>query len=219
MARRLAVVLLACLLAGALVRTVRAGLDSLVTPGLPIPSPTDVIKVIDSLTRKESGTSIDVKLGGTVGQGKLLIARSRVNVTLERSSRNWRGRVLVHVIVPTDVTYTIDLADLRPGHIRCDQQNRLLVVAMPLPRVEAVTPILADVKTDNTFTRCRCRFFDKAEVRNLQNTILKEDYQDKARQAAAAQLPSIRQQGRAPFQVFLEKLLSTTSPGIRVLVE
>src|SRR5262245_64976737 len=68
MARALAAVALAaCLTAPA-----AAQVGLLMAPALP--SPTDVVKLIDVLTKKDSATSVDVKLGKTVGQGKLLIA-------------------------------------------------------------------------------------------------------------------------------------------------
>jgi hypothetical protein len=213
MARRVGTALLLVLcLAG----PVLAVADFLITG---IPSPTDVIKVIDALTKKESSTTVDIQRGNTVSQGKLLIARTRVDVVLERSSRNWRGRVLVHMVVPSDVSYSLDLSEIRPEHIRCDPKERLVVVAMPQPHVEDVTPLLASLRTDNTYKRARFRFFDKAVARDLQNTILKEDYQARARKAADSYLPGIRAQGRAALQQLLQKLLGQASPGVRVVVE
>src|SRR6185369_13122110 len=94
----------------ALVAASASPLDLLVSP---LPSPTDVIGVLDALTKKHSSTSVDVKVGATVSQGKLLIARTSVDVAMERSSRNWRGRVLVTMTVPTEVSYSINLADIR----------------------------------------------------------------------------------------------------------
>ena len=60
---------------------------------LGMPSPTDVVKLLDLLTQKDSSTSMQVKRGDTVSQDKLLMARMRVKVTRDRSSRNWRGRI------------------------------------------------------------------------------------------------------------------------------
>src|SRR5205085_12097768 len=106
---------------------------------LGLPSPTDVVKLLDALTKKDSSTSMQVKVGETVSQGKLLVARTRVEVALERSSRNWRGRVRVHMTVPSDISYSVNLAAIRPEHIRVDAGRRLLVVTMPDPQVEDVT--------------------------------------------------------------------------------
>jgi hypothetical protein len=122
-----------------------------------LPGPTDVVWLLDSLTRKDSTTRMEVKLGATVGQGKLLVARTRVEVVMERSSRNWRGCVTVHMTVPTAITYSVNLAAIRPEHVRPDAHHGVLVVVMPTPQVEEVTPLLAELKTDNTFGKCRFR--------------------------------------------------------------
>jgi hypothetical protein len=219
MTRRIALVVLGsfalCGLGGAVQGYV--GPLDLMVPG--IPSPTDVVKLIDAITRKDTSTTVDVNLGNTVSQGKLLIARSRVDVTLERSSRNWRGRVTVHLTVPSDISYSIDLAEIRPEHIRLDSKQRTLIVQMPLPRVEDVVPVLGDVKTENKFKRCRFKRVDMSTSRELQNTMLKEDYLARAREKAQRQLPEIRLQGRGALQAFLMRLLGGTSPGLTVVVE
>jgi hypothetical protein len=216
MARRMAFILFC--LAGLLVPAAHAltGLELLV-PGAP--SPTDVVKLIDSLTRKESSTTIDVKVGNTVSQGKLLIARARVAVTMDRTSRNWRGPVHVHVTVPTEVSFSIDLTDIRPEHIRCDPKKGLLIVAMPAPRVEDVTPVLPEIRTENSYKRVRFRFYDANTARDLQNTMFKEDFQARARQLALEQLPAIRERGRTALEAFLQQMLRRTCPAIKVVVE
>ena len=184
-----------------------------------LPSPTDVVKVIDTLTRKDSDTKTDVKLLKTTGQGKLLVARTRVDVALERSSRNWRGRVVVGLTVPSEVSYTVDLTKIKPEHVRPDPDNGRLVVTMPTPEVEDVTPQLTDVKIDNDFRRARTKWLDKDTSRELQNVMLREDYQARARKKAEAQLPRVREKGRAALEEFLQKLLGPSFPGMKVVVE
>lgn len=75
MPRRLAIVLL---LGGVFAGPAAAQVLLFATAALP--SPTDVIDIIDLLTRKDSATSVDVRFGKTAGQGKLLVARTRVDV-------------------------------------------------------------------------------------------------------------------------------------------
>jgi hypothetical protein len=186
---------------------------------LGLPSPTDVVKLIDTLTRKDSSTTVEVKQGETVSQGKLLVARTRVEVTMERSSRNWRGHVQVHMTVPTDVSYAVNLAAIRPEHVRVDARRRLLSVTMPDPQVEAVTPLLPDLKTEDTFKRARFRRFDADASRELQNVMLKEDYQQRARKEGEARLPEVREQAKAALQELLQTLLRPNCPDIRVQVE
>ena len=104
MTRRIAIGMFAVLALGSLEGKLQGWIGplDLVVPGLP--SPTDVVKLIDTLTKKDSTTTVEVKLGNMVGQGKLLVARTRVNVAMERSSRNWRGKVIVQMTVPSDIS-------------------------------------------------------------------------------------------------------------------
>jgi hypothetical protein len=190
---------------------------NLLVPGLP--GPGDVISIIDHLTKNVSDTTVDVKLGKTICQGKLLIARTKVDVCLERSSKNWRGRVLAHMTVPTEITYSIDLAQIRPEHIRLEPRNRQLILTMPEPKVEDVTPLLPGVKSENTFRACRFKRCDKSTSFELQNAMLLHDFQAKAREVAESSVPKIREQGRVALEQLLQKLLETTAHGIKVVVE
>lgn len=184
----------------------------LIIPGLP--NPADVVKIIDALTKKDSQTSVDVRFGATVSQGKLLIARTKLDVVIDRSSRNWRGQVTVNMVVPTEVSYSIDLQQIRADQISLDTQTRTLTVAMPPPTVEDVTPMLSAIKTENAFTQARFKRFDKQTSRDLQNSMLQHDYQVRARRVALQNVDRIRDQGRAALQQFLQQLL----PGVKVLV-
>jgi hypothetical protein len=186
---------------------------------LGLPSPGDVIRVIDTLTKKDSPTSVNVKVGATASQGKLLIARTSVNVEMERSSRNWRGRVVVTMSVPTAITYSVNLADIRAEHVRLDPERKAVVIAMPGPRVEDVTPLLANLKADSTFKRARFKRLDADTGRELQNEMLRHDYLLKARQKGEERIDAVREPGRRVLQAFLEKLLQGTAPGARVIVE
>lgn len=184
-----------------------------------LPSPGDVVRVIDHLTKKNTDTSVEVKLGKTRGQGKLLVARTRVEVAMERASRNWRGRVVVHLTVPSEISYSVDLSSLRPEHIRLDEKRRRLIVAMPAPQVEDVTPLLTEVKVKNDFHRARFQFADKDTCHELQNGMLREDYQAKARKKGEAEAESVRAEGGEVLAEFLQRLLRSTYPGITVEVE
>jgi hypothetical protein len=214
---RRAAILLTCVLCLLALASVASAQLTLFAPVLP--SPGDVVKVIDTLTRKDSTTSIDVKFGKTSGQGKLLVARTRVDVALERSSRNWRGRVVVGLTVPSDVSYSVDLTKIKPEHVRPDPANGRLIVTMPTPQVEDVTPLLNEVKIDNDFRRARTKLLDKDTSRELQNVMLRQDYQGRARKKAEAELPRVRERGRVELEAFLQKLLGPSFPGMKVVVE
>ena len=189
----------------------------IVLPGLPLP--TDVVRVIDNLTKHDSDTTVEVKFGSTVSQGKLLVARMRVDVTLERTSKNWRGQVLVQLVVPSDVSFSVDLSEIRPEHIRLDVKQRCLIIAMPMPKVEDVTPLLTEVKRENTFRRARFKFLDKDTTHQLQNTMLTEDFLIHARGKGAMHVEEIRKEGRDVLQTFLQRLLQGSAPGVNVVVE
>jgi hypothetical protein len=138
---------------------------------------------------------------------------------MERSSRNWRGTVVVVMTVPSDISFSVDLAKIRPEHIRLDATNRQLIVTMPTPEVEDVTPVLTAVKIDNAYRRARFKLLDRDTSRQLQNVMLRGDYQDRARKAAAAELPRVREQGKRALQALLQKLLARGFPGLTIVVE
>jgi hypothetical protein len=186
---------------------------------LGLPSPTDVVRLVDNLTRKDSSTSVEIKPGVTTAQGKLLVARMRVEVVMERSSRNWRGPVRVHMTVPTEVSYSVNLTAIRQEHVRPDPTRRLLVIVMPQAEVEEVTPVLAEVKTANTFGRCRFRRMDADASREMQNTMLLQDYQVRARKEGEAHIPEVREPARAALQELLQSLLGANFSGVKVRVE
>ncbi len=218
MTRRAALLLVLCGLLGPLPssRGYVGPLDLLV-PGLP--SPTDVVKLIDVLTKKDSSTSVDVKMGDPIKQGKLLVARTRVDVAMERSSRNWRGRVVVQMHVPSDISYSVDLSRIKPEHIRLDARNRRLIVTMPSPQVEDVTPVLTGVKIDNAYRRARFKLLDTNTSHELQNVMLREDYLAKARRAGEARIDKVREQARGVLANFLQQLLGGSFSNLKVVVE
>jgi hypothetical protein len=184
-----------------------------------IPAPGDVIKVLDALTRKDSDTSMEVKRGDTIREGKLLFARTTVEVQMDRSSRNWRGPVRVHMTVPSAVSYSIDLAAIRPEDVCVDPAKRLLTITMPEPRVEEVTPLLPELKSEETFHGCRFKRFDGDTSRTLQNAMLREDYQQRARKEGEAHLPEFREQARSALRDLLEGLLRPGCPQLKVRVD
>src|SRR5262249_39171804 len=158
-------------------------------------------------TTTDSSTTMQLKLGDTVSQGKLLVARTRVEVAMDRSSRNWRGPVQVHMTVPTDVSYSVNLAAIRPEHIRVDAKQRLLIVTMPAPEVEDVTPLLTELKSEDKFKFARFRRLDGDASRQVQNAMLREDYQLRARKEGEARLPEVRERARVALGELLQTLL------------
>ncbi|MGL4553868.1 MAG: hypothetical protein ACRC33_22140 [Gemmataceae bacterium] len=186
---------------------------------LGLPGPTDVISAIDYLTKRDSKTTVDVKAGKVTSAGKLLVGRLKVDVKMERSSKNWRGQVTSTVVVPTEISYAVDLADLKPHHVRIDAQERALVVVMPTPRVEAVTPLLSDVKKDTGFKGARFKLFDSHTGTELQHAMLLHDYQARAKTVGEGHAAKVRAEGRERFRELLEALLGRAFRGLSFRVE
>jgi hypothetical protein len=186
---------------------------------LGLPSPVDVVRLLDALTRKDSSTTVELKLGDTVSQGKLLVARTQIEVAMDRSSRNWRGPVHVHLTVPSTITYSLDLASIQTEHVRIDTARRLVVVAMPALEVEDVTPLLGSLKAEDSFNGARFRRLDGDSSRALQNTMLREDYQALARREGEDRLPEVWPRARTALEELLQGLLRPSCPGVRVRAE
>jgi hypothetical protein len=121
--------------------------------------------------------------------------------------------------VPTAITYSVNLAAIRPEHVHPDPRHSVVVVVMPTPQVEEVTPLLAELKTDNTFGKCRFRRWDRGASRELQNEMLLGDYQRRARKEGEARLDEVRGPARAALQQLLQALLAANFPGVQVRVE
>lgn len=186
---------------------------------LGLPGPTDVLSAIDYLTKKDSKTTVNVKAGKMVSAGKLLVGRLTVDVKLERSTKNWRGKVSSTLVVPSEISYAVDLSELREQHVRVDVEARALIVKMPVPKVEAVTPLLASLKQETGFKGLRWKLTDGHAGTELQHAMLVHDYQAKARELGEKQAAKVREQGRRRFGELLEALLGPAFPGLAFRVE
>jgi hypothetical protein len=186
---------------------------------LGLPGPSDVVAAIDYLTKKDSKTKVDVKAGKVTSAGKLLIGRLRVDVKMERSSKNWRGTVSSTIIVPTEISYAVDLADIKPHHVRIDAEERALIVVMPPPRVEAVTPLLSEVRKDTGYRGVRFRMTDGHTGTELQHAMLLHDYQAKAKKVGEEHAAKVRSDGKERFRELLEALLGRAFRGLSFRVE
>lgn len=186
---------------------------------LGLPGPTDVLGAIDYLTKKDSDTKVDAKAGKMAPGGKLLVGRLAVDVKLERSSKNWRGKVSSTVSVPTEVSYAVDLADIKPQHVRIDAKDKALIVTMPRPKVEAVTPLLSDIKKDTGYKGVRFKFLDAHTGTELQHAMLLHDYQAKAREVGEKHAAKVVAAGREKLRELLGVLLGRAFPGLTIRVE
>jgi hypothetical protein len=84
---------------------------------------------------------------------------------------------------------------------------------------EVVTPLLPDVKIKNDYNRARFKLIDTDTSRELQNVMLREDYQSKARKEAQKHIARVREEGKGPLEAFLRRLLAGSFPGLTITVE
>ena len=187
-------------------------------PLLLVVDPKILLDLVDGLTRRDTETVGSATQGPIVREGKLIVARRKMDVKLERSSYNWRGRVNVVLKVPSEVTYTIDLKSLRAEHLRIDEEANTVVVTMPEPRIEDVVPTLTAVKVDDAFRQARAKFIDKKVAVELQNAMLKKDLLPHARKLAECP-PEVREQAREAFGELLEKVFGAAGVKLDVIVE
>ncbi|MFQ3594412.1 MAG: hypothetical protein SNJ82_14635 [Gemmataceae bacterium] len=188
-------------------------------PWLVMPGPTDVVSLIDHLTRKDSTIDVNVKAGQMVSSGKLLIGQLRVNVNLARTSRNWRGKVTSTLRVPAEIRYAIRLTDVQASTIRIEPNHRLVVVQLPKIYVETVTPLLPETQREEVYRGLRFKLIDWRLSTEMQHAMLLHDFQDVARKLGEGNAPLVRDLARAGLRQLLELLLTPAYPGITVRVE
>ena len=194
-------------------------LTALPLPWLVMPGPTEVVSLIDHLTRKDSAIDVNVKAGPMVSSGKLLVGQLRVEVHLSRTSRNWRGKVISNVRVPAEIRYAIRLTDVQASSIRIEPNRRLVLVQMPEIHVETVTPLLPEVQREDVYRGVRFKLLDSRFSTELQHTMLLHDFQQAARGLGERNAPLVRDIARARLRQLLELLLTPTYPGLTVQVE
>ena len=183
-----------------------------------VTSPTYIIKLIDALTRRDKPTLVEATHGATLQEGKLLVARKKMDVRLERSSHNWRGRMVVTLIVPSDITYTVDLRAIRAEHLRLDESKTKVVVTMPTPCVEDVVPMLTEITVDDGFRHARTKLLDRKVALQLQNDMLKKDLLPQTRLIAEC-TPDVREQARQALGELLTKVFAGAGVRLEVVVE
>lgn len=186
---------------------------------IPRPDPVTLLQLLDDLTRGPTAASTAARLRATFPQQKLQVAASRIEVSVRRSEPRWRGEVVVVVHLPTTARYTVDLSTLESRHLRYDPARRVLRVTMPPVQVESVSPDLSQLQVEHQYHGWRWWVFDRDTAAELERAALRDDYEPKAREAAAAQLPAVRTQGRTELQDLLQKCFQAAVRDLTVVVD
>jgi len=178
----------------------------------------EVVKLVESVTTTDSPIVVKARLRQTFAEQKLQVSKSTIDVSMERTTNNWRGQVRLEMDVPCEITYAIDLSQINPEHLRIEPGKRVLYVKMPPVHVETVSPIIEKMDFRSSFGWGRSRYVDVKTIHSLEND-LRRDCRSEARSRAEKELDSVKKTGQAALQDFLRKLLRTAKVDLEVIVE
>jgi len=178
----------------------------------------EVVQLAESLTRKDSPVDVKARLRHTFAEQKLQVSKTTLDVSMERTTNNWRGSVRVEMEMPCEVTYAIDLSRIGPEHLRVEPGKRVLYVKMPPVQVETVSPIVEKMERRSHFGWGRSRYIDVKATQGLEDDLRKE-CRAEARNRAEKELDSVRKTGQAALQDFLRKIFKSAGADLEVIVE
>lgn len=154
-----------------------------------------------------------------IDQTKLVVAKSPITVDVTRTSENWRGMVSVRVTVPCDVSYAVDLSQLRQDDVQWDAKTKLMRLQMPRVEIDTVTPNLKERSTTSTYSGWRFKYYDGSVSSDLEDKLL-DGVQNEARKLAREQVNSvIKSAARDKLQNFVRKMIQPAVPDAQVVVE
>jgi hypothetical protein len=183
---------------------------------LPRPTPDYVLEMLDALTTTTSGPRKKASLLSGSGQQELIVYKGRVQVSLEGESSNFRGAVEVKVSMAADVHFTIDLD--RVELAGWDRQRRVLKVKLPPVKVGPVSRDEDSRDVRVAYRRGRFALYDGDTAREVEASLLREKFNDQAREAAADRRPDAEKQARAVVRDFLWKFLHLNGSDIVIEV-
>jgi hypothetical protein len=178
----------------------------------------EVVKYAEEATRSDSPTVTKARLRQTIGEQKLQVSKTSLDVNLEKSTSNWRGSVRVLMDVPCEITWAMDLSQISQAHLRLDPGRRVLYVKAPPVHVETVSPLIEKMHLRSEFGWARSRFVDVKTVQNLEAD-LRSECRGEARSRAEKETDSVRKQGQAALQDFLRKAFKGAGIDMEVIVE
>jgi hypothetical protein len=178
----------------------------------------ELVKLVEKTTRSDTPMVVKARLRQTIGEQKLQVSKTNLDVNMEKSTSNWRGSIRVVMDVPCEITWTMDLSQINPSHLRLDAGRRVLYVKAPPIHVESVSPVLEKMEFRSEFGWGRSRYVDVKMVQSLEAN-LRSGCRSEARSRAEKEADSVRKQGQAALQEFLRKVFKGAGVDLEVIVE
>jgi hypothetical protein len=178
----------------------------------------ELVKLVEKTTQHDTPTVVKARLRQTIGEQKLQVSKTNLDVNMDKSTSNWRGSVRVLMDVPCEITWTMDLSQINPSHLRLDAGRRMLHVKAPPIHVESVSPIIEKMEFRSEFGWGRSRYVDVKTVQSLE-AALRSSCRSEARSRAEKEADSVRKQGQAALQEFLRKVFKGAGVDLEVIVE
>jgi hypothetical protein len=175
-------------------------------------------QVLDSITRKDSPTNIQVKMEAGEPRSEWIVHRVKASVWVERTSANYLGEIDVRVTIPCYLEYAFDLSQLKREDFRYDPVRKILVVDMPAVYIREPLPILADMKIEPKYKGLRNIVLDAEALQGLEATVLRQDYQPAARNVGQSELATAQRHARDMMQEYLQGIFRQTSTDVEVIV-
>ncbi|HEV3144058.1 MAG TPA: hypothetical protein VGZ47_09260 [Gemmataceae bacterium] len=201
--------------------------DNNPVPNLPIPSSAlktalpyvqAIHQVLDSVTRRDSPTTVGVKKEAAEQRSEWIVHRVKASVWVERSSANYLGEIDVRVTIPCYLDYAFDLSQMKREDFRYDPVRKLLVIDMPQVYIRDPLPILSDMKIEPKYKGLRNVVFDTEAMQGLQATVLRQDYQPTAREVGQSELAAAQRRARDLLQDYLQGLFRQAGTDVEVIV-
>jgi len=178
-----------------------------------------VLELLDELTKREQPAKVKTLLKGALGEEKLVVWTTRLDVQASRTEGNWRGSVTVTMNVPARVSYHVDLSKLQASHLKYEPGKRILRVKMPPVDLGEVSAVLRDLETSNKYSGMRFSFSDGRVASRLQSSLIREDFDPQARELARGQESAARDAARTVLQRFLQRTFTAARTEVTVVVE
>jgi hypothetical protein len=175
-------------------------------------------QILDSVTRRESPTNVQVKKEASEPRSEWIVHRVKASVWVERSSANYLGEIDVRVTIPCYLEYAFDLSQLKHENFRYDSVRKLLIVDMPAVYIREPLPILADMKIEPKYKGLRNVVLDAEAIQGLEATVLRQDYQPAAREVGQSELAAAQRRARDMMQEYLQGIFRQAGTDVEVIV-
>lgn len=178
-----------------------------------------VHKVLDTVTTRETPTTMRAKLLASETRSEWIVHRIKANVWVERTQSNYLGQIGVRVAIPCHVEYALDLGALRFGNVKFDPDQCRLELAIPPVQIRQPVPLLDEMTVEPMYKGLRGTLLDADKTRKIQEALVKEDYLVAAREAAVEVYNFAQDKARDQVRAFLQDLFRHAGAEIEVVVK